>query len=837
MIHQKNYPNPNTGRGRGGRDGDGAAFVIDQHSKFVRSLYDSKQLAQAASLDGAFGEFPFRANQVLKVLEGPGGEGEEGKEGSGSESGWLKVLSLANGKEGYVPDSWVETLGLDEALKEMERFEGKNGEESCFGLNGALFTISVGDKKLATNTDADLKSADDLSSSIPDMLKADDIREQFTPPPVPVRRRETRAGHIFDTMERSTIAAALEKKNPFSTSQETSTADLSARKPSAEEDSSSLTAETKSHVPPRVKPRTPRRQTQSSESIDVLTRQSPVRPERPAFAKRSGSVPCVSASLSDLFTTVDLRKQTSISEEAMGTRTTPFVTPRARPVAKKRSSGSYSSLEKIESSDSDCVRNNSLARSNSSQSSTSIASSIEKVGECLARRSTASSLGIAPPVPTPGTLVEGDDMLGVHETAPTEKAGILERKQLLDGAEKAKKRNWITVFAHLQNGFLHFYKDEKNELKKKAPISSFALDKFTICKAYDVHKSKHCAFLLSSKEATYLFNAKNETEKSEWVQCINDMASLEGVASEDSWDENAQVRMSMVMKTSSEVLDTSRSSFDIVESQYEVVETPEGKKGPPSRRGSKQQMKPSSSCGGSGDKQGAYRKLKAFFQRRPTPEDVKKKGIVVEAMFNLPLKDQTLTPFGIPLLVYSCVEYIERNDLLDSMGIYRLSGNASVIQKLALDFNAECSCGKSNQELHFLKNEEVNAVAGLLKRFFREQEDCLFTAEYYSTFIAMNDISDYDSRLIGLKNLLYTLPELNLKTLAYLMKHLKRISERKDVNKMGPNNIAIVFGPTLLHPPESSVQSLVVESPIQCRIVEEILIQCDWIFDGVEINA
>ena len=49
-----------------------------------------------------------------------------------------------------------------------------------------------------------------------------------------------------------------------------------------------------------------------------------------------------------------------------------------------------------------------------------------------------------------------------------------------------------------------------------------------------------------------------------------------------------------------------------------------------------------------------------------------------------------------------------------------------------------------------------------------------------------------------------------------------RVSERSEINKMGANNIAIVFGPTLLHPEVSSVQSLVTESPLQARIIEEM---------------
>lgn len=45
------------------------------------------------------------------------------------------------------------------------------------------------------------------------------------------------------------------------------------------------------------------------------------------------------------------------------------------------------------------------------------------------------------------------------------------------------------------------------------------------------------------------------------------------------------------------------------------------------------------------------------------------------------------------------------------------------------------------------------------------------------------------------------MPRANLRTLAFLMRHLHLIQEYQDDNKMSASNLAIVFWPTLMRPP------------------------------------
>ena len=274
---------------------------------------------------------------------------------------------------------------------------------------------------------------------------------------------------------------------------------------------------------------------------------------------------------------------------------------------------------------------------------------------------------------------------------------------------------------------------------------------------------------------TMLLNACDNSDKQEWIRMLNGAIKAAGPP-EVPRDSNSIERLNNLFQSSSDCLDTSKSSIELPDKDVELPEKL-AKKGLFNRKSSKPLVM-SCSLERSGDKSSVYGKLKAFFQKRPTPEDLIVKGIPIEAMFNAPLSKQVLTSSGIPALVYNCIACIEKTNALDCVGIYRLSGNAAVIQKLVIDFNSACCKVPHGNEsdFAFFKHRDPNIIAGLLKRFFREQADCLLTSNMYATFIAMCEIEDYDTRHIALKNVIHTLPDVNLKTLAFLFRHLKRYS-------------------------------------------------------------
>uniref|UniRef100_H3DQD8 BCR activator of RhoGEF and GTPase n=1 Tax=Tetraodon nigroviridis TaxID=99883 RepID=H3DQD8_TETNG len=155
----------------------------------------------------------------------------------------------------------------------------------------------------------------------------------------------------------------------------------------------------------------------------------------------------------------------------------------------------------------------------------------------------------------------------------------------------------------------------------------------------------------------------------------------------------------------------------------------------------------------------------------------------------------------VPYLVRQCLEEIERRGL-EEVGIYRVSGGATDIQALKTAFDT------NHRDVSVLMSEmDVNAIAGTLKLYFRELPEPLFTEELYQNFTGgITALSDSVAKESCMLNLLLSLPEPNLVTFLFLLDHLKRVAEKESINKMSLHNLATVFGPTLLSPPEKETK-------------------------------
>ncbi|KAI8085164.1 Rho GTPase activation protein [Halteromyces radiatus] len=176
----------------------------------------------------------------------------------------------------------------------------------------------------------------------------------------------------------------------------------------------------------------------------------------------------------------------------------------------------------------------------------------------------------------------------------------------------------------------------------------------------------------------------------------------------------------------------------------------------------------------------------------------------------------------VPVVVRQCIEQVEMKGL-DSVGIYRLSGPASTIQKYRTAYN--------RRELVDLAEEhDINVATGLLKLYFRELKNPLLTFEYYDWFIEAARISDYDDRMYQIKSIIHVLPKANFIVLEYLMRHLHRVAEHSDLNKMETSNLALIFSVGLLRTPQDDISSI-MHTDLQSKIVEAIIQQVDWFFE------
>lgn len=194
-------------------------------------------------------------------------------------------------------------------------------------------------------------------------------------------------------------------------------------------------------------------------------------------------------------------------------------------------------------------------------------------------------------------------------------------------------------------------------------------------------------------------------------------------------------------------------------------------------------------------------RLRQFLRRRPTLDTLREKGIFKdEPVFGCTLSNLCAREKAhVPKFVKQCIEAIEKRDL-KSDGIYRVCGNLSHVQKIRFQVNQDNYSG-------LWAEEDVHVLTGLLKMFFREMKEPLLPCRLFESLISAVTIKDKKSKLSQVSKLVHELPPCHYETLKTLLQHLLRVKELSGENRMHIQNLAIVFGPTLMWA-EAEKQSL-----------------------------
>lgn len=90
-------------------------------------------------------------------------------------------------------------------------------------------------------------------------------------------------------------------------------------------------------------------------------------------------------------------------------------------------------------------------------------------------------------------------------------------------------------------------------------------------------------------------------------------------------------------------------------------------------------------------------------------------------------------------------------------------------------------------------------------------------------------IPDDGEKVQELRRLVRELPPPNGATLAYLIRHLNRVSSHSNQNKMTPRILAIIFGPTLFRQQVETMESI-QNMNLQNAVLEMLIGRCEEIF-------
>ncbi|XP_066100495.1 SLIT-ROBO Rho GTPase-activating protein 3 isoform X1 [Saccopteryx bilineata] len=177
---------------------------------------------------------------------------------------------------------------------------------------------------------------------------------------------------------------------------------------------------------------------------------------------------------------------------------------------------------------------------------------------------------------------------------------------------------------------------------------------------------------------------------------------------------------------------------------------------------------------------------------------------------------------AIPLVVESCIRYINLYGL-QQQGIFRVPGSQVEVNDIKNSFE------RGEDPLVDDQNErDINSVAGVLKLYFRGLENPLFPKERFQDLISTIKLESPAERVHQVQQILITLPRVVIVVMRYLFAFLNHLSQYSDENMMDPYNLAICFGPTLMHIPDG-------QDPVSCQahvneVIKTIIIHHEAIF-------
>ncbi|XP_044784002.1 rho GTPase-activating protein 12 isoform X4 [Bubalus bubalis] len=380
-----------------------------------------------------------------------------------------------------------------------------------------------------------------------------------------------------------------------------------------------------------------------------------------------------------------------------------------------------------------------------------------------------------------------------------EKYGLLNVTKITENGKKVRK-NWLSSWAVLQGSSLLFTKTQGSSTSwfgsnQSKPEFTVDLKGATIEMASKDKSSKKNVFELKTRQGTeLLIQSDSDTVINDWFKVLSSTISNQTVEPDEAIEE--------------EIPDSPG---------IEKHDKEKDQKEPKKLRSAKVSSIDSS------EQKKTKKNLKKFLTRRPTLQAVREKGYIKDQVFGANLSNLCQRENStVPKFVKLCIEHVEQYGL-DVDGIYRVSGNLAVIQKLRFAVNHD-----EKLDLKDSKWEDIHVITGALKMFFRELPEPLFTFNHFNDFV--NAIKQEPrQRVSAVKDLIKQLPKPNQDTMQILFRHLKRVIENGEKNRMTYQSIAIVFGPTLLKP-EKETGNIAVHTVYQNQIVELILLEINSIF-------
>ncbi|XP_020903374.1 rho GTPase-activating protein 12 [Exaiptasia diaphana] len=396
-----------------------------------------------------------------------------------------------------------------------------------------------------------------------------------------------------------------------------------------------------------------------------------------------------------------------------------------------------------------------------------------RTDSCVSEESLSDAEENWPPPPP-------DEYVMVNKTIQAEtaeKQALFNRKKIANsGNKKIKRPSWSTTFVALFSSNLVFYKDQKSAqprtgLPHGKPESSCDLRGATLEWAPSSATRKRNAFQCSAVSGLqFVLQTDNQSLSIEWFNAVGNR--IKRLNEEDS---------------------------SVVGSVQEKAISDD-------------------------NKSNIKDKLLKFITRRPTIDELEKKGILKEQTFGCPIQHLCdREKVTVPNFVTSCIQAIEQRGLTFD-GLYRVCGNVSLVQRIRISTDQE-----EPIQLGVKPFDDVHALTGSLKLYFRELPEPLVPFDFFSGFVEAIKQNSKNAKLGALKSLVGQLPKVNYETLKMLLGHLSKVEHESESNRMHAQNLAIVWGPNMMRP-RYEAANMAMNMVYQNQIVEFLLLEYTEIF-------
>ncbi|XP_041527559.1 rho GTPase-activating protein 9 isoform X2 [Microtus oregoni] len=386
-----------------------------------------------------------------------------------------------------------------------------------------------------------------------------------------------------------------------------------------------------------------------------------------------------------------------------------------------------------------------------------------------------------------------------------EKSGLINMTKIAQGGRKLRK-NWGPAWVVLTGNSLVFYRERPPQSAPSQgwapagsrPESSVDLRGAALANGRHLSSRRNVLHIRTVPGHEFLLQSDEEPELRAWHRALR--AVIERL------DRENPLELRLSGSGPAELAELSAGEDDELESE------PVSK---PLLRLSSRRIS-SRGAEGTEQKNRVRNKLKRLIAKRPTLQSLQERGLFRDQVFGCQLESLCQREGDtVPSFVRLCVEAVDKKGL-DVDGIYRVSGNLAVVQKLRFLVDRERAVtsdgrymfpeqpGQGKLDLDSAEWDDIHVITGALKLFLRELPEPLMPPPLLPHFRDALELSEPDQCLSEIKKLVDLLPKPNRDTLQYILEHLCRVISHSDKNRMTAHNLGIVFGPTLFRPEQET---------------------------------